>query len=165
MKTLLLLRHAKSDWGDASLPDHDRPLKKRGIKAAGRIGQLLRDRVPHPDLVLCSTAVRARETLRLALDEAHVSPPTEFLEDLYHCPPNQFIETLCHLAEPTETVLLVGHNPGMEEFLLQLCDEPVAVPTATLAQVELDLDAWSDFTISTRGRLINIWRPRELDDG
>lgn len=164
MKTLLLLRHAKSDWDDASLPDHDRPLKKRGIKAAGRMGQVLRDEAPHPDLVLCSTAVRAKETLRLALEAANLSPPTEFREDLYHCSPNQFIETLRQVAEPTPTVLLVGHNPGLEEFLSQLCDQPVTIPTATLAQVELDLDTWSEFTDGTRGRLVCIWQPRELDD-
>lgn len=90
MKTLLLLRHAKSSWDDATLSDHDRPLKSRGIKAARRMGRLMREQDLCPDRILCSTAVRARETLRLALEESGIDPATEFTERLFHCSPSEF---------------------------------------------------------------------------
>jgi phosphohistidine phosphatase len=162
VKTLLLLRHAKSCWDDSSLPDHDRPLKPRGIKAARRIGQLIGAQNCWPELVLCSTAVRAKETLRLVLEESKSGPAVEYVERLYHCSLDVFVSVLESIPWDLSAVMLVGHNPGLEEFLSRLTGQPQTMPTGALARIELDLPQWSDFNSATAGRLIDLWCPREL---
>jgi phosphohistidine phosphatase len=162
VKTLLLLRHAKSSWDDSSLSDHDRPLKPRGIKSAGRIGRLIDAQKLRPDLVLCSTAVRARETLRLVLEEVDSTVPVEYTDRLYHCSPEVFATVLQSIEWDLPSVMLVGHNPGLEEFLTHLTGQQQTMPTGALAKVELDLSNWSDFGTSTPGRLTEIWCPRDL---
>ena len=164
VKTLLLLRHAKSSWDDSTLDDHDRPLKPRGIKAARRMGRLIREQSLHPELILCSTAVRARQTLHLLLDESGLKPVVELSEQIFHCPPSEFAIVLQGVGETIITVMLVGHNPGMEEFLFQLTGQNETFPTAALAVLELDLSNWLQFSETTRGRLVEIWRPKELQD-
>ncbi len=162
MKKLLLLRHAKSCWEDSSLADHDRPLKPRGVKAARRIGQLIGAQHCCPDLVLCSTAVRAKETLRLVLEEIDGTPPVEYVERLYHCSLDVFVSVLQSIPWDLPVVMLVGHNPGLEEFLSHLTGQPQTMPTGALGRIELDLSQWSDFNSATEGRLVDLWRPREL---
>lgn len=166
MKSLLLLRHAKSNWDDSGIPDHDRPLKKRGRKAAQRMGRLLKEIDLIPQFVLCSTAVRARETLRLVLKSSWFLPAVEHMESLYHCLPETFISVLSQLDEPHDRVMVVGHNPGLEQFLEQLTGigpSTHSFPTAALAEIEIQLDFWKNFDESTRGRLVRFWRPKELD--
>ena len=164
MKTLLLLRHAKSSWEDTALPDHDRPLKPRGIKAARRIGRLIRQQNLIPERILCSTATRAKETLRLVEEEFPQLAATEFIAGLYHCQPGEFITALQSVEATVNSVMIVGHNPGMEEWLQILIGKPETMPTGCLVQLAVPLDDWSQVTESTRGDLINIWRPRELKD-
>lgn len=164
MKTLLLLRHAKSSWEDAALPDHDRPLKPRGIKAARRIGRLLREQNLIPERIFCSTATRARETLRLVAEELQQQPATEFIAALYHCQPGEFITALQGVEATVNSVMIVGHNPGTEEWLQNLIGKPETMPTGCLVQLALPLDDWSQVTESSHGDLINLWRPRELKD-
>lgn len=162
MKTLLLLRHAKSSWKDAALADHDRPLKKRGLKAAPRMGRWMSEQNWIPDQVLCSTATRARETLYLVSNEFSKKPPTEFLAELYEADPARLVGVLCGVSEPTETVLVIGHNPGLEQFLEQITGQAERLPTAAVTRIELDLTSWSELTAATRGRLIAVARPRDL---
>ena len=163
MKTMLLLRHAKSSWDDASVPDHDRPLKPRGIKAAGQIGQFLAQKKLIPELILCSTAVRARQTLRLVLESAGCQPPVEFTERLYHCPPSDFRRVVKQVDSTVKSLMIVGHNPGLEDFLNELTGTVQTMPTAALARIQLDLSDWSSFAEDTRGDLVNVWKPREFD--
>lgn len=162
MRTLLLLRHAKSSWDDATLDDHDRPLKPRGIKASRRIGRLIREQGLLPDAVFSSTAVRARETLRLLLEEAGKPSQVEYTDRLFHCAPSEFRLILNEAGPAVTTAMLVGHNPGLEAFLGQLTGQQETMPTASLARIELDLSNWSDFSEGTRGRLLDLWRPKEL---
>ena len=162
-KTLLLLRHAKSSWKDPQWADHDRPLNSRGRLAAQRMGRLLSDEGLTPDLVLCSTAVRARETAELVFADAPTPATILYREDLYHAEPAQLSRILAEVSEPAPRLLLLGHNPGLEEFLSQLTTESCSFPTAGLAQVQLELTAWSQFHPAIRGELIQFWRPRELD--
>lgn len=164
MKTLLLLRHAKSSWEDTTLSDHDRPLKPRGVKAARRIGRLLREQNLIPERILCSTATRAKETLRLVEEEFSQQAATDFIAALYHCQPGEFIMALQGVEAAVNSVMIVGHNPGMEEWLQNLIGKPETMPTGCLVQLAVPLDDWSQVTESTRGDLINIWRPRELKD-
>lgn len=164
MKTLLLLRHAKSSWEDASLPDHDRPLKPRGIKAARRIGRLLHEQNLIPERILCSTATRARETLRLVEEELQQHAATDFIAALYHCPPDEFITALQGVEAAVNSVMIVGHNPGMEEWLQNLIGKPETMPTGCLVQLAMPSGDWSQVTERTRAELVHIWRPRELKD-
>lgn len=163
MKTLLLLRHAKSSWEDPALADHDRPLNKRGRKAAPRMGRLLTETGLRPDRVLCSSARRAQETLRLVFEAAGIDIPSDTRRDLYHCDVAEFVAALRGVAEPADCVMIVGHNPGLEDFLVHLTNCREGFPTAALAQIELDLTAWSQFGTGSGGRLVQLWRPRELD--
>jgi phosphohistidine phosphatase len=164
VKTLLLLRHAKSAWDDSSLPDHDRPLKRRGVKAARRIGQLMKNLALTPDMVISSTAVRAKDTLRLVLEAAGFAAPLKFNEQLYLCDADQFATVLRSVDDCNQAVLLVGHNPGLEEFLSKLAGKSLELPTGTLARIEVPVQSWSQFTESTTGTLIGLWRPRDLTD-
>jgi phosphohistidine phosphatase len=162
-KTLLLLRHAKSSWKNPQWADHDRPLNSRGRLAAQRMGRLLSDEGLTPDLVLCSTALRARETAELVFANSVTHATILYREDLYHAEPAQLSRILAEVSEPVPRLLLIGHNPGLEQFLSQLTTASCSFPTAGLAQIQLELPAWSQFHPTTRGELIQFWRPRELD--
>ncbi|MDZ4688567.1 MAG: histidine phosphatase family protein [Planctomycetaceae bacterium] len=168
MKTLLLLRHAKSGWDQPQLADHDRPLTKRGIKAARRMGRLIVDDAIALDAVLCSTAVRARETwnhVRESMSELGRTPPSaSFVAELYHCELEQFAPIIGSAPDTARTLLLIGHNPGLEELLAQLTGEDHQAPTATLAVLELDIAAWTEFASNAPATLRHLWRPRELPE-
>jgi phosphohistidine phosphatase len=162
MKTLFVLRHGKSSWSDASLDDHDRPLKGRGKKAAKKIGQLLRERGWLPDLVLSSTARRAYATARLALMEAGYEGEIVKVEDLYFASVHKQLAAVSrHARRKDKSVLIVGHNPALEELVGTLTGGEVSMTTANLAVVELDIKDWGKLP-GTRGQLRDLVRPREL---
>ena len=163
-KTLYLLRHAKSSWGDEQLDDHDRPLNSRGRKAAARVGRLLKDESLLIDRVLCSTSVRTRQTADLVFAASSKPPPISYREDLYHPTPDQIISILNEVPEQVCSVMVISHNPGLEEFLTVLTNDAVPFPTAALAMLELDVEYWSDLGDQTHGKLVQMWRPKELDD-
>lgn len=163
MKTLLLLRHAKSSWKDAELDDHDRPLNKRGKQDAPRMGRLLRDEDLLPDVILCSTAKRARKTIERVIEASGFSGPCELDAALYGATPADYLRVLAARADDQhERVMLVGHNPGMEELLEGLIGSYESLPTAALAQVELDVPSWRELGERPRGKLVHVWRPKEL---
>lgn len=162
MKTLLILRHAKSIWKDETLSDHDRPLNKRGQRDAPRIGEILHEEGFQPDLVLCSSAVRARETARLALEAVDFNGKVEYREDLYAFEPGAYLQALVGLDDSVDQVLIIGHNPAMEELLNGLTGEHHMLPTAALAHLELPVERWSEISFGMRARLINLWRPKEI---
>jgi phosphohistidine phosphatase len=162
VKTLLLLRHAKSSWKDAALADGDRPLAKRGRKDAPRMGALLADQGLVPDRILTSTALRARETARLVAEAADYEGEIEAHDDLYLASPAAYLEALRWLPDDLDCVLCVGHNPGLEDLVAALGGSPQRFPTAALAHLELDTDVWRHVA-SAPSRLVDLWRPRELD--
>ena len=161
-KTLLILRHAKSSWSDESLTDHDRPLKARGKRDAPRMGRLLREEGLIPDHIITSTARRARDTANLVAEVAGYHGEIEETRDFYHAPPRAYVEHLQTLPAAVERVLVVGHNPGMEELVELLTGVGRRFPTAALAHVALPVADWEQFTHATRGELLNLWRPKEL---
>ena len=163
-KTLLLLRHAKSSWQDEQLDDQERPLNNRGRKAAARIGRLLFDQAINVDLVLCSTSVRTRETADLVFAEFPKPPTISYRDDLYHASPDQIVKILAEAGKQSKSVMVIGHNPGFEEFLVQLTGEAIPFPTAALAVLELNIKDWKQCNNQTRATLKQIWRPKELDD-
>ena len=162
MNTLLILRHGKSSWDDPSLDDHDRPLNRRGIRDAPRMGRVLREQSLVPDCILSSTALRARSTVEMVIEASGYEGKVELSRDLYHADPGTWVEMLRMVPEALHRVLIVGHNPTLEDLLELLTRQYEQMPTAALACVELPLDQWSQLRTDTRGNLLHIWRPREL---
>jgi phosphohistidine phosphatase len=162
MKTLLVLRHAKSSWDDPALGDHERPLNKRGRRDAPRMGELVREYGLIPDVVISSDAVRARRTAEAVAEAARYAGEILLDPRLYLAWPDDILSLLQRVREKAETVMIVGHNPGLEKLVEQLTGEWQDLPTAALAQIGLPLDQWRDLKLSTRGRLVGLWRPEEL---
>jgi phosphohistidine phosphatase len=164
MKTLLILRHAKSSRDDASMPDHDRPLNKRGQHAAPRIGELLKEEQLLPDEILGSTAVRVRETVELVVQNSGYRGKIAFRPELYLAGSEAYLQALRALPDDCQRAMVVGHNPGLEDLLGVLTGAREHLTTAALAQVELDVSRWRDLDARRDGRLIQLWRPKELED-
>ena len=162
MKTLLLLRHAKSSWKHPELADHDRPLNKRGKRTIPLMGALLQDEDLIPHLILCSSAVRAHTTALLVANACAYLGKIKQTRKLYLAEPQAYIEVLRQVAEEHARVLVVGHNPGLEALIEALTGEAMAMPTAALAQVELSLERWSDLDTDIDCKLVNLWRPKDL---
>jgi phosphohistidine phosphatase len=160
--TLILLRHAKSDWSDPFAPDHDRPLNKRGRKDAPRAGRWLLEAGWQPELVLASSARRAQETLDLAATawEGEWEPDLEVDEALYHAEPEAILARLAWLPEGVETVLVVGHNPGLEDLAARLTGADEALPTAAIRVLALPAEHWSALGPRPRARLLARWQPK-----
>jgi phosphohistidine phosphatase len=161
MKTILILRHAKSSWKHPELSDHDRPLNKRGRGEAPQVGQHLKEKGLLPDIILSSTALRARVTAQVAAEACAYEGEIRFIPDLYRADIEDFVGILQGLEEAFNTVLLVGHNPDLEMLLDFLTGEDESLPTATLAQVELPIQSWKELDPDKRGKLVHFWAPRE----
>ena len=164
MKTLLVLRHAKSSWNDPARDDHERPLNKRGRRDGPRMGELVRQYGLVPDLVISSDAVRARLTAEAMAEAAHYAGEVVLDQQLYLASPADILSLLRTVRERADTVMIVGHNPGLEELVEQLTGEGTDLPTAALAQIVLPIDRWRDLKPSTRGTLVGHWRPKELPE-
>lgn len=171
MPELLLLRHAKSDWNDRRLDDFDRPLAPRGRRAALRMGRYLHDNDLVPDLALCSTARRARETLDLVLTALASEPQISYLKTLYLAPPSRMLAVLRRQDPACGRILLIAHNPGMQNLALELagrersaaaCRMAEKFPTAALARFQVH--AW-DRLGHQPARLLEFVRPRDLEAG
>ena len=172
MKSLYLLRHAKSSWADSSLADHDRPLSRRGRRAAPLMGAYLRDGGHRPELVLCSTSARTRETLEAVIAElVDVEPEIDWARDIYLGAPNRLLKLVRALPDRVDSVLMVGHNPGTAILANALCADGeeaelrlmrTKFPTAGLAIIDLEVDRWEEVHIDC-GRLRAFVRPRDLE--
>jgi phosphohistidine phosphatase len=162
MKTLLILRHAKSSWDKPDIADHDRPLNKRGKRDAPRMGQLLRDEGLLPDLILSSTARRARKTAEAVAEASGYLGEIEYTGDFYPGDPSDYIETLRQAPDDLDRIMVVGHNPGLEDLLETLTGESEHLTTSALAQVSLPIGSWQALDDETEGKLVNLWRVKEL---
>jgi phosphohistidine phosphatase len=170
MRTLHLLRHAKSDWDDANLGDAERPLAPRGRRAAKRMGAHLAEVGPIPDLVLCSTARRAVDTWTLAAAELRAEPELTLDEGLYLAPPALLLARVRRVSDRVHTLLVVGHNPGFQELAVHLAGGPRSAaaerigkfPTAALATFTLAHGGWRELAPEAL-RLAAFVRPAELD--
>jgi phosphohistidine phosphatase len=163
MKTLLLLRHAKSSWNQPELNDIDRPLNKRGKKEAPKVGRYLKANNLVPDLILSSTARRAQDTAQVVAEESGFDKAIELYQDLYMSEPNCYLDILQRLPDSANRVLVVGHNPDLDELLTLLTDVTQHMTTAALAQIDLPISSWTELNEATDGRLQNLWAPREKE--
>ena len=155
------MRHAKSSWKDSTLPDRDRPLNKRGVGACRLMGTLLREKGLIPDKIICSTALRARETVEGLLEVLSIEE-VEYSDALYQAEVEDMIEQLQGLPDEIESVMLVGHNPGMDEFLDVICHEQEHMPTAAVAEIEFNLAHWQQLTEDIPATLKKLWMPKEI---
>lgn len=167
-RELLILRHAKSDADSNAKTDAERPLNKRGRQEAPRIGRWMREHYLYPGWVVCSTAVRARETLNALTEELELQAERiEFRPDLYLASLNTLLHILSELPADRNSVMLIGHNPGLDELVTYLSETPIPLTesgklmtTACLAVLKLPND-WSE--LQGKGELMSIIRPSELE--
>jgi phosphohistidine phosphatase len=162
VKSLLVLRHAKSDWRDPGVVDHDRPLNERGARDADRMGRLLRDENLVPDLIIASTAKRARETVKALVSASAFAGDITRKRAFYLAGPGAYIKGLSDVKDAHQRVMVVGHNPGLEELVERLTGTLTTMPTASLVEIVLPITYWRDLGGETRGELRGVWRPREL---
>lgn len=163
VKLLSILRHAKSSWKDTSLDDHERPLNKRGKRDAPRMGRLMRDQGLVPDVILCSTARRAQDTVEKAADTSGFGGEIRLVRGLYHGDPEAYLEAASQLPDDVAHAMVVGHNPVLEDLLATLIQQSRRMPTAALAVVELSIATWTELRKAPRGQLRGFWQPRDLD--
>jgi phosphohistidine phosphatase len=168
MKILYVLRHAKSDWGDSSLEDFDRPLNPRGRKAAKAVGKELRKRKIKPDLVLASPAVRARQTIERVQDAYGGEFNIEDEPSIYGSERETLVDLIKSAPDDVHRLLIVGHNPGLQDLVVklsrpgELLDEAAEkFPTATLAEIRFDTKSWGEVA-PQQGILECLVRPRDL---
>jgi phosphohistidine phosphatase len=154
MKTLYILRHAKSSWGDSTLTDFERPLNERGLKAAPLMGDTMLN-------ILSSPAKRAAQTANLVKEAAKIGGAIRFDDRIYEAGSARLLEVIAEQDDHAASMLLVGHNPGFEGLVLALTGETHTMPTAALAVIDLEIDKWSDVKPAS-GKLRFFIRPKDL---
>lgn len=165
MKRLILTRHTKSSWDDPQTPDHDRPLNERGKAAAADLGQWLASRDFVPGEVLCSDALRTRHTFSGIAPALPGTPLLELKPALYHAGPDVMLAVLRHAH--ADTVMMIGHNPGIAEFAARLVAHPpvnpefARYPTGATLVAEFDVADWASVGFGT-GVVVDFVIPREI---
>jgi len=172
VKTLALFRHAKSDWSDARARDFDRPLNERGQRGARAMGDYIKSTGRQFARMIASPAVRAAETVEEASRAWGCTFKVEWDRRIYLASSATLIDLIKEIEGDPASVLMVGHNPGLEDLIFDLVPDdgtsPLRdvveqkFPTATFAVIELDVENWSDVTEGC-GRLTELKRPRDLD--
>ena len=169
MRTLYLLRHAKSSWDDPALDDHERPLAPRGEQATPLIADHMRATGITPDVVLCSSATRARQTLDLLGDALPADCDVRIEDEVYVASADTLLARLQGLQRTAERMMLVGHNPALQQLALQLSSGGLQLdqvrqkfPTAALATLEATIDDWSQLA-SQSAQLTAFVRPKDLE--
>jgi phosphohistidine phosphatase len=165
MKTLLLMRHAKSSWKESNIPDHDRPLNRRGKHDAPLMGRLLRDQKMNLDLIISSTALRAETTANLIAKAVRYKGKIILDKSIYNAEPTDLLTLLSNSSDEYNNILLVGHNPTVEETVQMITNSPeITMATCAIAHLTLSIDTWTDLkekqTFSSK--LENFWTPKEL---
>lgn len=172
VKLLGLFRHAKSSWEDMGVRDFDRALNTRGQKGAALMGQHIAEYGVNWGQVIASPATRVRETIDSAIEAAGSCPPITWDDRIYLASSETLVDVLREKGGDSDTVLLCGHNPGLQELVFDLVREDGAnplldkvagkFPTAAFAVIELDIESWSDLPLHC-GELVHLARPRDLD--
>jgi phosphohistidine phosphatase len=170
MLTLSLLRHAKSSWKNPTLPDRERPLASRGVADAPVMGRAMAERGIDPELILCSSARRTVDTLALVLPELKVEPKVVYEDSLYHPSPAEMLEMLRAIQPGANRVMIVGHNPEIQAFALDLIGSGPKhmrdrlmekFPTAGLVVINFTAGLWSSIDVNS-GSLNLFLTPKEL---
>lgn len=162
MRTLYLLRHAKASKNDESSADFERPLTRRGRKSCGLMSRFVKEKKIGFDLVLTSTSVRARETIELIAQGANLQAEIRFDERIYEASVARLVEIISELESNRKTVLLVGHNRGLEELLHGFTYSTHRLPSAALARIKFKISKWSE-VYGSRATLDWIVTPKQLE--
>lgn len=163
MKTVLIMRHAKSDWGNAALSDHDRPLNGRGHADAPKMGKLLKQEELTPDLIISSSAKRAWQTAEGVAYACGYENEIEQTEEFYLAEPESYLERLSAVENHHQIVMVVGHNSGISELVSEVTNSYQQMTTANIAQVQFEIDNWAEIdNEETVGRMMAFWRPKDL---
>ncbi len=160
MKTLLVLRHAKSSWDYPHLSDFDRPLNSRGEKTAPFMGRLVGEKELVPDRIVSSPANRARTTAETAAEAGGFGVQVELDDRIYGAGTTGLLYIVAEFDDEDDSVMIVGHNPGFEMLVASLTGEHRRMPTAALAVIDLDIESWSEIE-SGSGSLRRIFIPKE----
>jgi phosphohistidine phosphatase len=165
VKTLLVMRHAKSSWDDPELEDHDRPLNGRGRRDAHRMALWLLQQGRRPDSITSSTAVRAATTAQLVAQQLGFQAPLDVTPELYHADLSAWARVIRKLPPESETALCIGHNPGIELLLRTLTGASEHVPTAAISLFEVPIEEWQAFDLQKPLESWTLWRPKALPEG
>jgi phosphohistidine phosphatase len=172
MRELMLFRHAKSAWDVSGIADFDRALAARGERTAPAMARHLKERDLLPDAILCSASLRTRLTLQLLMKEWHEDIPVTFERKIYEAAPMAIIACLGAIDDDYRRVMVIGHNPGLQElalYLLKNQSDPRRAlivekfPTAALAMIRIDTKVWSSI-VGVRAELMHFIRPRDLEE-
>jgi phosphohistidine phosphatase len=166
MKTVILVRHAKSSWKDPGLKDFDRPLNKRGKRDAPFMGKKLKERKIMPGLILSSPAKRARKTAtEIAKAIGYPKNKIQYNEDIYHSSAQYLLQLVRKQDDTHETIMLFGHNPDFNDFAdLLLGDNPVMnIPTTGVHCIKFDVDSWKKVK-EGKGRSVFFDYPKSYQD-
>jgi phosphohistidine phosphatase len=163
-KILLLLRHAKSSWEDPNLSDHERHLSNRGKQNASTMGKFLKKENLVPHLIISSTAKRANKTANLIAENSDYDGKILESEILYSAKSDDYTSIINNISDKYKIVLLVGHNPIIEEVLERISGENHIMKTCSLAYIELSIDSWKKFNYDVKCKLIDLIIARNLDN-
>lgn len=162
MKTLMLMRHAKSDWKRPGLSDHDRPLNARGRAAAPFMAKHLAAVRAKTDIILASSAVRVQQTVELM--QSQWDQPVEMLtsRDLYLSSPQQMVDALRGLHDVWDSILLIAHNPGLAGLASHWSGRVIEMPTAAIAVFQFSQSTWQSLLLGSDLQLVEYWKPNDL---
>lgn len=165
MLSLLLMRHAKSSWDDPSLQDHERVLTARGQRDARLMGEHLAGQKLTPKIILCSSAKRAQQTAQYLIESFDSLPDVLFYNELYQSSVSTFVELLTGLHDSTlSPVMIVGHNPEMDQAIRTLVGIEQRFSTACVAYLRFSAKSWVELSKRPQAKLIDFWRPKDLYD-
>ncbi|MCA9401458.1 MAG: histidine phosphatase family protein, partial [Candidatus Omnitrophica bacterium] len=162
MKHLYLMRHAKSSWDDPFIKDHERPLNERGIRAAQFMGAWVSQHLNMPEVIISSSATRAQQTAEIFIQASSFRGKYQQSEILYGSGPRDYAEVLSKNLASTNLVMLIAHNPTIEEFVEKSTGKKYDFPTAALAHLKLDINFWQDIVEAKKVNVGGFWKPKDL---
>lgn len=162
MRTLILMRHAKSDWGSPDLPDHARHVNGRGQSDTLRMAQWMAEQALIPEIILASTAVRVRETVDSLRAHWSDPPPVCYSDDLYLAPPEAILRCVRGDAMDFTRVMVVGHNPGLAALVEKLAGQSLSMPTAAVAAFQLRIDNWRKLSTHSPVEAVTYHCPKSV---
>ena len=163
LRSIILFRHGKSDWNANYESDHNRPVSKRGTKAAKKMGRYLSNIDQVPDLIISSTALRARNTAEIAINAGKWSSKLVLEKKIYESNVETLISIISKQSDEYNSICLVGHEPTFSSFI-ERCNNSTwsRFPTASMAQIDFNINSWYDIDLKF-GSLVWLIRPKELD--
>ena len=162
MRTVYVMRHCKSRWDEPEASDHERGLTGRGKRDALALGRALAEHAPPPDLIISSTAKRAKTTARRVASAWGYEGEIRLDEALYEGGPLQCLDVLRRLSDDVHSALLIGHNPTLETLVWMLGAPRMPMPTGATVCLELDIARWADLDLASDARVRYSLEPREL---